>query len=264
MIKFKPRRVNFADGRTPVMSNEEIDAFAEAVLADYRPELLKEPGKLDTAHLLEYYMGAEIQFLDIYNEDPDKPIRALTTLTDGDIKVFDPDNNCVSYVNLPARTVVIDNEVTEPGNEGIELFTQGHEAGHIILHWNVFLDRYGNPYEKVHDNYAAVICCQRSAIQNNSFSVKKTLADWLEHQADYFTAAILMPNRTFRPLVIRFLRDNGIYNGSIILGRSSELDILGDYLLPQYIQEIYGVSITAAKIKLHKCGFVYSVNDIKL
>lgn len=260
MIKFKPRRVNSEDGRTPILYDREIDEFAEAVLKDYRPELLKEPGKIDTAHFLEYYYGANIRYLDIYNEDEDKPIRALTTFTEGNIEVFDRENDCVSCVYLPARTVVYDNEVTEKGNEGIELYSGGHESGHLSFHLNVFVDQWGNPYTKNGD-YATIICCQRNNIENTNFSAKRTLSDWQEHQADYYSAAIIMPNRTFRPMVNKFLIDHGVHRGSIKLGRSYELDILANDLLPQYIQDIYGVSKRAAKIKLRKSGFVYSVND---
>ena len=265
MLKFKPRRVNFEDGRTPVMSNNEIDEFAEAVIADYKPELLKKPGKIDMEDFVEYYIKTDVIFKDIYYEDPNKPIRALTILNDGKIKVFDRDNTCVSYVDVPARAVVIDNEVTEKGKEGIELFSGLHEAGHILLHWDVFVDKHGNPYEKKkNDEFASVICCQRNYIENTNLSGNRTLYDWQEHQADYFAAATSMPNITFRPFVIQFLRENGIYRGSIILGRNSDSDILANDLLPEYISETYGVSKRAAKIKLRKCGFVYGINDIKL
>ena len=263
MLKFKPRRVNFEDGRTPVMSNQEIDEFAEAVLADYKPELLKKPEQINMEDFVEYYLKTDVIYKDIYYEDPDKPIRALTILNDGKIKVFDRDNDCVSYADVPARGVVIDNEVTEKGKEGIELFSGLHEAGHILLHWDVFVDKYGNPYEK-NDECASVICCQRNYIENTNFTGNRTLYDWQEHQADYFAAATSMPNRTFRPFVIQFLRENGIYRGSIITGRNSDLNILADEILPQYISDVYGVSKRAARIKLHKCGFVYGINDIKL
>jgi len=264
MLKFKPRRVNFEDGRTPVMSNQEIDEFAEAVLADYNSELLKKPGKIDMEDFVEYYIKADVIFKDIYYEDPTKPIRALTILNDGKIKIFDRDNNCVSYTDVPARAVVIDNEVTEKGKEGIELFSGLHEAGHIILHWDVFVDKYGNPYEKNDDEFASVICCQRSTIENINFSGNRTLYDWQEHQADYFAAAISMPNRTFRPFVTQILRENKIYKGSIMLKPNTYSGILADELLPQYISDTYGVSKRAARIKLRKCGYVYSINDIKL
>jgi hypothetical protein len=245
------------------MSNADIDDFAHAVLKDYKPELLKEPGKIDMEHFLEHYLDAEIQYMDIYYKDPTKPIRALTTLNDGDVRIFDRENNCVSYVYLPARTVGIDNEVTELGKEGMALFSGLHEGNHLLLHWDVFVDEYGRPYEKNGD-LASVICCQRSTVENTKFSEKRTLSDWWEHQADYGAAALAMPNATFKPFVHQFLREHGVHRGSIITGRNSDSDILANDLLPEYISEVYGVSKRAARIKLNKCGFVYGKDDIKL
>jgi len=267
MINFKPRRVNFEDKRTPVMFNDEIDELAHSVIKDYRPELLKEPGKIDVEHFLEHYLGAEVQFHDIYNEDPSKPIRALTAFTKGGVKVFDRENNRISIINVQARTVILDNEVMEPGKEGVALFSGCHEGGHLNMHWDVYVDKRGVPYEKTENGEAAVICCRRSNIECVNFSYKeRTLSDWQEHQADYYASALTMPNITFRPFVMQFLRENGIYKGHIRIGRSSDLDILADELLPDYISETYGVSKRAARIKLRKCDFVseININDIQV
>lgn len=261
MIKFKPQRVNFADRRTPVMYDNEIDELAYSILEDYRPELLREPGKIDVEHFLEHYLGAEVQFHDIYYDDPNKPIRAITAFTKGKVKVFDRENNCVSYIDVPARTVILDNEVMESGKEGMALFSGCHEGGHLNLHWDVIVNKNGVPYEKTKNGEAAVICCQRNNIECVNFSYKeRTPADWREHQADYYASAITMPNITFRPFVIQFLRYHGIYDGQIRIGRNSDLDILAKDLLPDYISELYGVSKRAAGIKLRKSGFVSEIN----
>jgi Zn-dependent peptidase ImmA (M78 family) len=255
MLQFIPRNVNVEDGRTPVMYNREIDEFAHALLNDYRPELLNEPGKIDAEHFLESYLGAEIQFHDIYNENPAQPIFALTTFTKGVVEVFDQENECISGIVISERTVILDNAIMETGKEGLALFSALHECGHLILHWHVFLDEDGYPYE--HKGEAAVICCRRNHIESFSHkSSKRTPVDWREHQADYFAAAIAMPNATFYPFVNQLLRENGVYKRCITVGRDSDLDILADDILPEYISETYGVSKRAARIKLRKCEFV--------
>jgi hypothetical protein len=48
---------------------------------------------------------------------------ALTAFTDGEIKVFDRENECVSSVYVPPRTVVLDNEVAESEIEGLSRFS---------------------------------------------------------------------------------------------------------------------------------------------
>ena len=39
--------------RTPIVKDLYIQDYAEALLADYRPELLTTPGKVDAFHVLE-------------------------------------------------------------------------------------------------------------------------------------------------------------------------------------------------------------------
>jgi Zn-dependent peptidase ImmA (M78 family) len=163
----------------------------------------------------------------------------------------------VSTVYVPARSVVIDNEIADSEVEGVEMFSGLHEGGHLIIHPSVFLDGYGVPYERDSDT-ASVIVCRRENIErgSNGGGKVRTPADWREHQADYFASAIAMPDATFRPFVNRLLRENGVYTSQIKLGRDSDLDILAKDLLPEYIRETYGVSKRAASIKLRKQGFV--------
>ncbi|MDR1703669.1 MAG: hypothetical protein LBS19_03150 [Clostridiales bacterium] len=260
MIKFKPQRVNGEDGRTPIMFDRDIDEFAHKMLKDYRPELLIEPGIIDYEHFLERYLGASVQYHDIYNDDPERPILALTAFTDGEIDVFDEENECVSTVYVPARTVVLDNSIAESGIVGVDLFSGLHEGGHLVYHWHVFLDEDGIPYNRTSDT-ASVIVCRRESIESFGHGKERTAAVWREHQADYFAAAIAMPNSSFKPFVNNLLHENRFYKGSIQIGLDQDLDILADDLLPEYISETYGVSKRAARIKLRKAGFVRGGNS---
>ncbi len=56
MIPFRWSKVSNYDG-TPILKDVEIDALSEMLLGDYNPKLLKEPGKVDWCHFLEYYLG---------------------------------------------------------------------------------------------------------------------------------------------------------------------------------------------------------------
>jgi hypothetical protein len=128
MIIFKPQRVNAEDGRTPVMFDREIDELAHSILKDYKPDLLKEPGAIDYEHFLEHYLNANIEYHDIYCDDPQRPILALTAFTDGDINVFDDENERVSAAFVPVRTVVLDNSIAESKIVGVARFSGLHEA----------------------------------------------------------------------------------------------------------------------------------------
>jgi GNAT superfamily N-acetyltransferase len=107
------------------------------VLLDYNSELLRKPGTIDFTHFLETYVGARLMYEDIYYEDNDAPTLAMSTFESGNIRVFDEDAGSVRRVFVRSRSVVFDNTLTEPGKESLALFTGLHEAGHLLIHWNV-------------------------------------------------------------------------------------------------------------------------------
>ena len=113
MIEFKARRTDRSG--TPILSDVEIDAFAHAVLEDYRPELLEEPGAIRFEHFLESYLKVAVEFHDIYHEDPERPILAATAFQDERLRIFDRENARVSSIAVAAWTVVIDNSVMQSG-----------------------------------------------------------------------------------------------------------------------------------------------------
>ena len=79
MIRFKPSNVDYRNHNTPVVYDREIDEYAHAVLEDYKPNLLREPGKINFEHFLQSYLGASVHYHDIYSDDPKRPILAMTT-----------------------------------------------------------------------------------------------------------------------------------------------------------------------------------------
>jgi len=245
----KINRVDHSNNNVPILYNREIDEFAHAVLEDYKPGLLRKPGAIRFEHFLESYLGATILYKDIYYDDPECPVFAAAVFRDGIFKVFDRENICISNMLVRANTVIIDNLVTKPGREGLAMFTGLHEGGHILIHPGV--------YETFR---AGQICCRKENIEHTGnygeSRSPKTAGQWLEHQANYFAASIAMPDATFKPFVNEFLREHGIWKGSITLGSDDDLDIIAKDLLPESIAEVYGVSKLAASIKLKKCSFI--------
>ena len=92
MVKLNPRRVDYTNQNTPVLYDFEIDEYAHAVLENYKPQRLKEPDIINFQHFLESYLEASIEYHDIYNDDPERPILAMTVYGRGEIKVFDREN----------------------------------------------------------------------------------------------------------------------------------------------------------------------------
>ena len=251
MISMNISRIDRNNNNTPILYDREIDEFAHAVLEDYKPKLLKEPGAIRFEHFLESYLGVTIMFKDIYNADPERPVLGAFTFRGGALDVFDRENMRVSHMIVRPNTVVIDNAVMQPGREGQAMFTGLHEGGHLMIHAGV------HKTETRGEKLPSIVYCRRGTVEN--FGGSRTLRTpeaWREHQADYFASALSMPNATFVPFVHELLREHGVFKKYIALGEDDDLDILGKDLLPERIAEVYGVSKRAALIKLKKSGFI--------
>jgi len=97
--------------------------------------------------------------------------------------------------------VIIDNSVMQPGKEGLALFTGLHEGGHIMLHSSVYVSGCANQLSLFEDALSPLVSCHRDEIENfaGAMSRKRSPAEWREHHADYFAAALAMPHATFKP-----------------------------------------------------------------
>ena len=266
MIEFRWSKMDKQDN-TPILKDTEIDELAEMLLADYKPQLLKEPTPINHLHFLESYLGANIEFMDIYYED--KPIWGATAFNDQEyIKVFDRENCRVGVRKLTNRTIVIDNYVMQEGKEGLGLFTGLHEGGHLWLHPGVFTapDNSGqlSLFKDEKPKIRPVVCCRHNNIE--SFGRKKALVtseDFREHQADYFASAIAMPKSTFIPLALEILNLNGITGGRVITGIDWQHDWFAEEEFPRLIAGVYGVSKQAAFNKLRKFDFIVAKDDLQ-
>jgi len=257
MVDLNCRRFDRQSNNTPILSNKEIDHFAHAVLADYKPTLLQEPGKIRFEHFLESYLGATVVYYDIWSDDPERPIWGATAFKDEELKVFDRENMCTTTICIPARTVVIDNSVIADGEGGRALFTGLHEGGHLLIHPGVYAAECEEQISLIDNSLSPVVCCRRNNIENfGTVKRTKTAAEWREHHADYFAAALAMPNATFIPFAGRLLHKYEVRKGRIVTGVDEDLDYLAEELLPEEISEVYGVSKRAAFVKLKKSGFV--------
>ena len=88
MIEFHCKRHHPSDN-TPIVYDSEIQEYAETVLGDYKPKLLKEAGKINALHFLESYCGADVDYQDIYYEENEDPIAGAAVFNEGYVKVFD-------------------------------------------------------------------------------------------------------------------------------------------------------------------------------
>ncbi len=256
MIPFNCRRRDKT--RTPIIRNEDVWAYAEALVGDYKPALLKEPAPLNVPHFLESYLGATVEYQDIYYGRDDDPIAGATVFNDSLIHVFDRDGLCIRTIEVAAGTIIIDNSTVATGNKGFEAFTGLHEGGHFTMHPEVYQK---NPnqiclFEKPKDG-SAVVCCRKSTMfGRHCYGRQLTPEQNREHQANSFAAFAAMPRQTFIPLATGLIRDAGFSEGIFV---EDEKDWESAYALEKICNkliEAYGVSLTAAKIHLKELGLL--------
>lgn len=256
MIEFHCQRYH-RDDKTPIVTDQALQDYAEAVLGDYKPKLLKEPGKINAVHFLESYLGATVDYQDIYYEEGTSPIAGATVFNDDKVLVFDKENMCVRPIEVDAGTILIDNTTMQDGKEGFAQFTHLHEGGHFLIHPAVYrrlnnqLTLFDFGMDSKQGNH--VVTCKRSSIggQNEGRSRLVTQEDFREHQANTFAAAIAMPRQTFIPYAQEMIRRAGFSDGVWV--ESGVLDWDYDLVLSAILERLadtFGVSRAAAKVQL--------------
>ena len=269
MIQFRCDRWDSTD--TPVLSNNEIRARAEALVGDYKPALLRRPGRVNGIHFLESYLGATVDFQDIYYDEGEPPIAGITVFDTDRLRVFDRERLRTRLITVKANTVLLDNATQAEGKEGFGNFTALHEAGHLWMHPRAY-----RRYPAFGQN---ILCCRRSDPGENSICCRKTTigiplprggrrltpAQAREHQANVFAAYVMMPRHTFLPLAKQLIREEGFADGILIDYEDWETDSILDRIAKQ-LTEIYGVSATAAKIHLRDLNLIlnYHIYEARL
>lgn len=246
--------------QTPIVSDLEIQEYAEAVLEDYKPKLLKEPGKINAVHFLESYLGATVDYQDIYYEENASPIAGATVFNDDKVLVFDRENMCVRPIEVSAGTILIDNDTMKDGKEGFAQFTHLHEGGHFLIHPAVYrkMDNQITLFDlgMLDKTGSHVVSCKRSAIagQGEKKCRFSTQEEFREHQANTFAAAIAMPRQTFIPYAQEMIRAAGFKDG-IWVESEKELDWDDMIVLPDIVgklAETFGVSRSVARVQLKR------------
>ncbi len=257
MIEFHCSRCK-NDG-TPIVTDQAVQEYAEAVLEDYKPKLLREPGRVNATHFLESYLGATVDYQDIYYEENTSPIAGATVFNDDKVLVFDRENMCVRPIDVSAGTILIDNSTMQDGKEGFSKFTHLHEGGHFLMHPAVYrrVENQLSFFDFGQDSPGShVAACKRSSICGSSGERRPRLVteeDFREHQANTFAAAIAMPRRTFIPCAQAMIRRAGFPEGIWVEDDVMDWDSeLGLSCLVDRLAEIYGVSRSAAKVQLKR------------
>lgn len=246
--------------RTPIISDLDIIRFTEEVIKDYRPSLLETPGKLDPYHFIERYLRATVDYQDLYYGRGESPIAGATIFNRDRVAVFDRYKYSVKTILVEPNTIILDNSVTDAKHFGFEEFTAMHEAGHYQLHPEVYrrsddqINLYDMGLDEPNTNPNGILC-KRSSIGHSGQLI--TSEDFREHQANTYSASMLMPRRTFIPYVYEQNKLDGYSQGIHVIMPS--YDRQGDERLKYLIKRVsllYGVSVTAVRVNMRKYGLL--------
>ena len=175
----------------PYYSKEDLEKRALEILCEYNYELLKIPQPIPIENIIENHYNL---ILDYQNLSLDGNILGLTTFETGYIKVYDKNAQKAYPLEVRSGTILIDNSIAEDQKQnGRFRFTCAHEVSHWDLHKNIYFNR--NAYR---EEINAVKCLKRDVEKSFSNNKKKTPKEWLEWQADFLGASILMPLPTVK------------------------------------------------------------------
>ncbi len=227
----------------PILSHKEIDYHAENFIKDFDADILKHPRAVDIEKFVEFYLGLTPEYNNLSHCGL---ILGRMVFNDTDkIPIYDAEKHRAEYISASRGTVIIDNTLME--DEHRFRSTMGHEAGHWIYQQSYF---YVDPYQlslfDMTDKYATA--CRKSDIEGGDGS-RKTLStdhDWLEHQAKYFSAAILMPREAMRVVC---------GNESMRSRLTAEAPGFEEIFLANHVAEVFNVSVESARIRIKQLEY---------
>lgn len=197
-IQFK-----YGSNNIPRISDAEIERHAIQYLQDYNPDLLKSPQPIDVDNFTESYLHLRLHYTDLSHTGF---IWGRMVFNNTMVIVYDPVKNRADEEPVKADTIVIDNKLLSEDCEVMYRSTVMHECGHSIYHSEYYCIDYSElPLMSKNDvTHLPYTSCQGTDVLGNASNCKRkkliTDHDWLEHQAKYFSAAILMPKSAMRQL----------------------------------------------------------------
>lgn len=226
------------------MSNDDIDYHAERYLLDYDADVLKNPKPVDIEGFAEFYLNLTPDYVNLTHCGL---ILGRMVFNDSDkIPIYDVNSSRAEYISAERGTMMIDNTLLN--DEHRLRSTMGHESGHWVLQQAYYRI---DPYQMVLFDFMekTATACRKSDIEggDNVTGKRKFSTDheWLEHQAKYFSAAILMPKSAMK-IACAEIKTHYLTEG--------DFSICNDEVLAEQVAEIFNVSTTSAAIRIEQLG----------
>lgn len=213
----------------PVLSTAEIESIAEQVLAKHCQSVLTKPKHTPVVEIIDRLCEST---------------RLICKITDlgnrGDSKIL-------GKVNFSERTLYLDPSLTYEREIQMR-FTAGHEIGHWVIHrWN-FLNW------KITGSRSEWVEIEGTRL---GAAPVRTPREWIEWQANMFSAALIMPRRTILRALIEAQFSIGTLKNFGHIWLSDTPQSKQDYeALITLISKTYGVSKKSAEIRLRSLDMI--------
>jgi len=233
----------------PILKNATIEADAERMLRDYNPSLLETPQPLNVEDFTENYLGLRIHHQNLSHNGS---IWGRMVFYNSQIPVYVPSLDRAEFCSVEADTVLIDNSLEDERSAALFRSTMMHECGHKVYHKQYFR-KESEPsmwLTAACEPIRATACRQADIVGFRSDGRHKLITDndWLEHQAKYFSAAMLMP----APMVWRVYDELEIgENMRASASKESEYDFIF------WLTSIFRVSAYSAEIRIRQLRLDY-------
>lgn len=219
-----------------VLSREDLEKLANAVLREFDPQNLEIPRPLDTAGFLRDYLGLLVK--EAYIGTLDRGCLGLMVMADyAEIPSLDLMYRPV-VLEETRGNVLISRSLLGRENAGRKHYTEVHEGCHWLLHRPYFDRLEGDGLNRC----AVCRMVERYGVD------KRDARAWMEWQADSLAAALLMPEAVFRDYVRTAIRQAGVPRG--YLNEDSPEDRRTFYEIIKDISATFKVSSRAAQIRM--------------
>ncbi|WP_164976248.1 ImmA/IrrE family metallo-endopeptidase [Oleiharenicola lentus] len=219
--RFNPAQLRYDKNWVPVLSPQQITDIAAEVLERFCPVVLKVPRSTPVVEIIQELSkstGLKFAYTDLGHKDGHKVL---------------------GKVSFGEKLLSLD-PVLQKELEPAFRFTAAHEIGHWVLHrYKYKLWTFLKKNKELDDDDASLFRL-----------IDKSPLEWLEYQANFFAAELVMPRAQFEQAVAAAQHRLGIRRnlGKIYLSSAgSQLDLVQ---VLEELERVYSVSRAALRIRM--------------
>jgi len=223
----------------PLLSKNQLERHGEKILHIFSPAVLVNPQPTDLDGLIrEMGFNQEYQYL-----SHNKVYLGVTVFNDTDmLPVYNPILNRAEFISVKKNTIIIEGTLAEnPAYEHRERFTLGHEAAHGLIHAEYY--RRKAEFAGFCDNCGGIYSrsCAPDLSDVDASGKRLQGEAWLEWQANYLAAVLLMPKAAVKKLKNQIGPEMGGY---------WHIELINKMIT------VFNVSEQAARVRLASLGYL--------